>query len=205
MFKTNAEWRVAVLNILWSIICYRPWKSVWNNNNVIFQRPHKKSGENYRKVPFKRQKTCVILIVPSGSNSLHIPYASPPPPSPPPFWNEKGTGAEMGPAFVSGIVTSDVSVSYWPIFFPFSRKLFGRVSSLLKWQMTLQIWNFVSSFILILWDRFSRVQSWRQRERKDTDFKLTTSFIEFQLYILCNIWWCITLEALIESSMSNYL
>ena len=30
---------------------------------------------------------------------------------------EKGTGAEMRPAIVSGIVTGDVSVSYWPIFF----------------------------------------------------------------------------------------
>ena len=30
--------------------------------------------------------------------------------------NEKGTGAEMHPATVSGIVTGDVPVSYWPIF-----------------------------------------------------------------------------------------
>ena len=30
--------------------------------------------------------------------------------------NEKGTGAEMCPA--TGIVTSDVPVSYWPIFSP---------------------------------------------------------------------------------------
>ena len=31
---------------------------------------------------------------------------------------EKGTGAEMCPAIVSGIVTSDTSVSYWPILSP---------------------------------------------------------------------------------------
>ena len=31
---------------------------------------------------------------------------------------EKGTGAEMRPAVVSGIVNRDVPVSYWPMFFP---------------------------------------------------------------------------------------
>ena len=30
---------------------------------------------------------------------------------------EKGTGAEMRPAMVPGIVTKDAPVSYWPIFF----------------------------------------------------------------------------------------
>ena len=28
---------------------------------------------------------------------------------------EKGTGAEMGPAIVSGIVTGDTPIIYWPI------------------------------------------------------------------------------------------
>ena len=56
----------------------------------------------------------------------------------------------MSPAIVSGIVIGDVSVSYWPIFSPFSRKLFGPVSFLLKRRMTVQVWNFVTSFILIL-------------------------------------------------------
>ena len=32
--------------------------------------------------------------------------------------SEKGTGAEMRPAIVCGIVTGDVSVSYWPFSFP---------------------------------------------------------------------------------------
>ena len=32
------------------------------------------------------------------------------------FRNEKETGVEMEPAIVSGIVTGDTSVSYWPIF-----------------------------------------------------------------------------------------
>ena len=102
-------------------------------------------------------------------------------PPPAPLWNEKGTGAEMRRAIVTGIPTGDVSVSYWPIFFPFSRKSFGPVSSLLKRPMTGQVCNFVSSFILILWDRFFPVRSWRQRAWKGTDFKLTASFIEFQL------------------------
>ena len=31
--------------------------------------------------------------------------------------NKVGTGAEMCPAIVSGIVTGDVPGSYWPIFF----------------------------------------------------------------------------------------
>ena len=31
---------------------------------------------------------------------------------------DKGTGAEMSPAVVNGIVTADVPVSYWPIFSP---------------------------------------------------------------------------------------
>ena len=35
--------------------------------------------------------------------------------------SEKGTGAEMCPASVSGIVTSDVPVSYGPIFSPSPR------------------------------------------------------------------------------------
>jgi len=31
------------------------------------------------------------------------------------FWNDKETGAEMCPAIVSGIVTEDAPVSYWPM------------------------------------------------------------------------------------------
>ena len=34
----------------------------------------------------------------------------------PHFRNEKGTGATMCPAIVSGIVTGDAPVSYWPFF-----------------------------------------------------------------------------------------
>jgi len=30
--------------------------------------------------------------------------------------NERGTGAETRPAIVSGIVTGDAPLSYWPIF-----------------------------------------------------------------------------------------
>ena len=41
------------------------------------------------------------------------------PTPPPPLRNEKGTGAGMRRAIVSGIVTGDVSVSYWPICCPF--------------------------------------------------------------------------------------
>ena len=33
------------------------------------------------------------------------------------FRKEKGTGAEVRPAVVSGIVTGDASVSYWPTIF----------------------------------------------------------------------------------------
>ena len=33
------------------------------------------------------------------------------------FGNEKGAGAEILPAMVSGIVAGDAPVSYWPIFF----------------------------------------------------------------------------------------
>ena len=33
------------------------------------------------------------------------------------FRSEKGTGAEMRPAMVSGVVTGEVSVTHWPIFF----------------------------------------------------------------------------------------
>ena len=35
------------------------------------------------------------------------------------FRNEKGTGAEMRPAIVSGIVIGDALVSYWLVFLPF--------------------------------------------------------------------------------------
>ena len=122
----------------------------------------------------QEKKNCVILIVLSGSNSLHIP---PPPPL--------ETRRELQPKCVAQsflgyqLVTCRSAIGH---FFSFSRKLFGPVSSLLKWRMTVQVWNFVSSFILILSDCFSPFRSWRQRARKDTDFKLTTSFIEFQLY-----------------------
>ena len=34
--------------------------------------------------------------------------------------NEKGTGAEMCPAIVSGIVTGNTKVSYWSVFVPVS-------------------------------------------------------------------------------------
>ena len=37
------------------------------------------------------------------------------------FRNEKGTGAEIRHAIVSGIATGDAAVSYWPIFFPVAR------------------------------------------------------------------------------------
>ena len=33
------------------------------------------------------------------------------------FENEKGTGAKMRPAVLSGIVPGDVPLSYWPFFF----------------------------------------------------------------------------------------
>ena len=36
------------------------------------------------------------------------------------FGNKKRTGAEMCPAVVSGIITGDVPVSYWPVFFSLS-------------------------------------------------------------------------------------
>ena len=32
------------------------------------------------------------------------------------FITERGTGAEICPAIVSGIVTGDAAISYWPIF-----------------------------------------------------------------------------------------
>ena len=37
------------------------------------------------------------------------------------FRNKKGTGAEMRPASVSGIVTGDTPVSYWLVFFYLSQ------------------------------------------------------------------------------------
>ena len=56
------------------------------------------------------------------------------------FRNEKGTGAEMCPAIVCGIVIRDASVSYWPMFSPLSLatvpEVIARVSFLfLKWRI----------------------------------------------------------------------
>ena len=34
------------------------------------------------------------------------------------FGNERGTGTETRPTIVSGFVTQDAPVSYWPNFFP---------------------------------------------------------------------------------------
>ena len=44
------------------------------------------------------------------------------------FRNEKGTGAEMRPAIVSGSVTGDAPVSYWPVL-EMVPELFGKVNS----------------------------------------------------------------------------
>ena len=46
--------------------------------------------------------------------------------------NEKGTGAETRPEIVSGIVTGDAQVSYWPIIFAVSSNIpevFANVNS----------------------------------------------------------------------------
>ena len=60
------------------------------------------------------------------------------------FRKGKGTGAEMCPAIVSGIVTGEVPVSYWPNFSPVSdnsprslceSELEPVSLSLLKWRM----------------------------------------------------------------------
>ena len=37
------------------------------------------------------------------------------------FITEKGTGAEICLAIVSGIITGDAAISYWPILFLFPR------------------------------------------------------------------------------------
>ena len=39
------------------------------------------------------------------------------------FENEKGTGAKMRPAVLSGIVPGDVPLSYWPFFFKSQKSL----------------------------------------------------------------------------------
>lgn len=41
----------------------------------------------------------------------------------PHFGNEKGTGAKMRPAVLSGIVPGDVPLSYWPFFFQSKKSL----------------------------------------------------------------------------------
>ena len=47
--------------------------------------------------------------------------------------HEKGTGTEMRPAIVSGIVIGDALISYWLIFFPLSQitvpEVFAKVNS----------------------------------------------------------------------------
>ena len=75
---------------------------------------------------------------------------------------------------------SQLLANFFPLSLLIIRPGFGL--SLLKRRMTVQVCNFVSSFILILRDGFFPVRSWRPRTRKGTDFKLTTSFIAFQLY-----------------------
>ena len=44
------------------------------------------------------------------------------------FRNERGTGAEMRPAIVSGSVTGDALVSYWPVL-EIVPQLFAKVNS----------------------------------------------------------------------------
>ena len=44
--------------------------------------------------------------------------------------NEKATGAEIRPAVVSGIVSRDVPVSHWAVFFPVTvPEVFAKVNS----------------------------------------------------------------------------
>ena len=46
------------------------------------------------------------------------------------FRNEKATGAEIHPAVVSGIVSRDVPVSHWAVFFPVTvPEVFAKVNS----------------------------------------------------------------------------
>ena len=57
------------------------------------------------------------------------------------FWNERGSGNEVRPAVVSGIVTGDVPVSYWPQWssqksFPVS---FSSITKINEFQLSL--WN----------------------------------------------------------------
>ena len=61
------------------------------------------------------------------------------------FRNEKGTGAEMCPAIVPGIVTGKTPVSFWPIFFPVpsnnpESQLGPVYFSFLKWQIIRYFW-----------------------------------------------------------------
>ena len=48
--------------------------------------------------------------------------------------NEKGTGAEMRPAIVSGIFTGHAPVSYWPFFFSLSLATSQRSSTGANWR-----------------------------------------------------------------------
>ena len=48
--------------------------------------------------------------------------------------NEKGTGAEMRPAIVSGIVTGHAPISYWPFFFSLSLETSQKSSKGANWR-----------------------------------------------------------------------
>ena len=153
---------------------------MFDNNSIIYQKAYQKVRRRFWEKALRRHKSYPISIVSilrcSNSRRIHR------------FTNKRGTAWNRN-VFRNCFSDRnwDAPVSYWPIRFPVPnnsprrllRKLLGSVSSFLKWRMTVQVCNFVSSFILIFWDRFFPFRSWRQRAWKGTNFKLATSFIEF--------------------------
>ena len=83
------------------------------------------------------------------------------------FRNEKGSGAEMPPAIVSGMVTRDTLLSYWPIFSPSLATVpegFANVNSVqfpspfLKWRI-----DHLSTFSKLPLHTFE-LQRWQQHD-----------------------------------------
>ena len=153
---------------------------MFDNKSVIYQKAYQKVRRRFWEKALRRHKsfpTSIVSIL-MCCNSRRIPAPL-----------KKQEGNCMEPKCVAQLLLGSLLGTHWsaigyffPLYLVTVPDVFAKVTRasfpLPKWQMTVQVCNFVNSFILILWSRFSPFRSWRQRAWTGTDFKLAASFIE---------------------------
>ena len=106
-------------NFLGESSSFKPWLSMLN---ACLKRPHISlfQGERIHDLFIKSY----LWHLPLSYCLIHTPESAPPVfnclPDNSPLWKREGTWNrnQQRPTIVSGVVTGDVLVSYWPVFFP---------------------------------------------------------------------------------------